>query len=413
MNLPIILLIVNGTLNLSLEEAKRLAVEKSPHFYAAEAKLAKSRINFTQSLSSLLPTPTSSASYTKSEIDGFETETYNGSITMSQPALDLPLFAQIKAAHYQYRGEKMSYRHELQNLMAQVEIAYLNLIRARELLKFSEHTVKRARENERLINEKFNLGAANRLDKLQAEVFSLQAETDLSQAHKAYFEVHEGLKTYLQTENMIQPTDSLAPKETVQVTSLDSLLPILENINLTLQALASTKDAAGLNLITSYFKFLPRVSLFFSYGYTANEFPKDLDMFKEHDSKSYGINIDLPLFNIKDLFFYNREARANFKYQKFLFLRTLAETKQTLITTYYALDESKKKVQLARKSLELAEEAANIAQERYRLGAASILDLLTSEENFYKAKVNYIGSITDYQIEQSRFKFLLGQLEVE
>lgn len=413
MNYLTLLWVINGTLNISLKEAKDLAFKNSPHYFEAKAKVEKSRINYAEAISYLLPAPTAQVSYTKMVNDQLDTKTYSGSLNISQPIFDPPLFTQVKAANYQYRGDQLNFEQEIQNLSLKVEISYYNLIRARELLGSSELTLKRAKENARFINEKFSLGAASKLDKLQAEVYSLQAENNLSQAQKAFFEAQEGLKTFLAVKDEVVPADSLKPGEEIVLPPLDSLIASIEKVNLGLRTVKQLEDAARLNLISSYFKFLPRLSLFFRYGYANDQFPDNVDDFKQNDSKSYGVNIDLPIFNLKDLFFYNREARANYKYQKYFFLRTSAETRQTLITTYYSLAEIKGRLKLSEKSMELAEEAARIARERYRLGAASIIELLTSEENFYRAKITYIGTVTDYLVEQTKFKYLTGQLEVE
>ncbi|MEO0226194.1 MAG: TolC family protein [candidate division WOR-3 bacterium] len=168
-----------------------------------------------------------------------------------------------------------------------------------------------------------------------------------------------------------------------------------------------------MNRLSSYFKFLPRISLFFRYGYSNDKFPQNLNEFKADDSRAYGINFDLPIFNLKDLYFSNLLARIDYKHQKYMYQRTLAETKQALITNILSLNEIKDRLRLAQKSLELAEEAANIAQERYRLGAASIIDLLSSEENLYRARVDYIGAQVDLKIEQTKFLYFLGELEVK
>ncbi len=410
-----ILTLVGGTLDLTLEQARMMALENSYHYQEARAKLGKSKLTFAENLSYLLPTPQGSASYTKTQSEALDTKTYAGNLTISQPVFDLPLFTQIRAAHYQYAGNRLDYRRDVQDLLLKVEVAYLNLVRTRELLKSVDLTVKRTEENERLTVEKLNLGAASKLDRLQAEVFSLQAQRDLSAAQKSYFEAQEAIKTFLQVRDEIVPVDSLSPStnRTDSLPALDSLISVLDEINIGLKAVKQTRNVARLNMITSYFKFLPRLSLFFRYGFAMDDMPESFDDINAHDTKSYGVNVELPLFNIRDLYFSNRQARAGYQHQKYVFLRTLAETRQALITTYLAIGEVENRVRLGAKSLELALEAANIAKERYRLGAASIIDLLTAEENLYKARVNYIGAIADYRIEKTKLGYFIGTLEAE
>jgi len=58
--------------------------------------------------------------------------------------------------------------------------------------------------------------------------------------------------------------------------------------------------------------------------------------------------------------------------------------------------------QLARQSLELE-------QERYRLGASSLLQLRQAQVDYSQAEVNYINSVYDYHIELSRLSLNVGR----
>ncbi|MEO0226195.1 MAG: TolC family protein, partial [candidate division WOR-3 bacterium] len=180
----------------------------------------------------LLPTPSATGSYMMTIYDDTETETYDGNLQISQPLFDLPLFTQIKALHYQYQIDKALFKNSFQEILFKVEVAYLNLIRAQEILKSSEITLKRTRENERLTLEKYRLGVASKLDKLQAEVSALQAEKGLSQARRSFFEAQSELKVYLQINEDILPVDSLKIEDDFLIPPLDSLFKILEATNL-------------------------------------------------------------------------------------------------------------------------------------------------------------------------------------
>jgi len=118
----------------------------------------------------------------------------------------------------------------------------------------------------------------------------------------------------------------------------------------------------------------------------------------------------LPIFELKGLIFRVLNARADAHQKGFARIRTLLETRKSMQTAYFSLQESYDRLQFAKKSYEAADEAAKIAAERYALGALSLIDLLTIESGGYETRVTYIQSLTDFYIQKTNLSYLIGEL---
>jgi len=396
--------------SLSLNQAIDLTLKNSPAYYQSKISHEKSRILFYQTLSSFLPTVSTTGSYTKSEYKGTTTSRYSGSMNFSIPVFDLDIIGSIFASHQNLKGSNIQYQSEISNLILRLKTAYYNLINAKELLNASEIAIKRAGENLNLIETKFNLGSASKLELLQAQVFHLRALQDKSRARTAEITAQEELKSILDINNEIYPTDTLAIPDSTRLPPLDSLLMILAKVSYNIRLAQALKNVARINLISSYLSFLPRVSLFYGYSFSSDSFIFNFQYYQDHSTKNYGINISFPIFEIKTLIFKWLNAKKDNQLKEIAKRQVTLETEKLLKTTYYALQESYDKLRLAQKSLAAATEATTIAKEQYSLGAISLLDFLKAEQDVYDVKVTYNEAISDFYIKQANFSYLLGEL---
>lgn len=398
--------------SLSLDQTIDLALARSPIYYESKISLDKSRILFYQTLTNLLPTVTTTATYTKSEWQGISTDAYSASITLNQSVFDIDVLSAIFVSEGQLRGTKIRHQTDISSLILRLKTAYYNLINARELLESSEVTIKRAEENLELISTKYELGAASRLEMLQSEVFHLKALEDRARARTTQTTAQEELRSFLGTDSEIYPTDTLPAPDSAQFPSLDSLASILEQVNYNIQLARELRNVAKLDLVASYLSFLPKVSFFYGYTYSADSFIFDFQEYKDNATKNYGVSFSFPIFEIKSLIFNHLNAKKELQQQEYSKQRIILETEKSLRTTYYALVEAYDRLRFAGKSRDAATEAVVIAREQYALGAISFLDFLTAEKDLYDARVSFTSALSDFYIQRAQLSYLLGELSL-
>ncbi|MEO0127101.1 MAG: TolC family protein [candidate division WOR-3 bacterium] len=397
---------------LSLNETIDIALRQSPTYLESRENLAKSRVQFFKALSYLLPTNSTTGSWTKSEYQSMTTERYTGSITLSMPVFDLDVISSIVVAKGQEKGTSIQHNQDIANLILNIKKSYYNLITANELLNSSQKALERALENKKLVETKYELGSASRLELLQADVFYLQTLQSNSQAKALEAQAQQELKSLLNIQHQVFPKDSFVIPDTFTLPSLDSLKEILLKANFGIKLSRQMNHLARANLWFSIFGFMPRVSIFYGYNTSVDSFDLDFDYLKDNATKNYGINISFPIFEIKTLIFNYITAKKDLRIKKYNMEKTVLESEKALHTSYYSLQESIDKLRFSKKSLELAEEAIIIAREQYSLGVISFLDLLRTEEDYYNARVNLVQALNGYYSNQSTLSYLLGSITI-
>mgnify|MGYP001077014942 CR=1 FL=1 len=398
--------------SISLQQAIDIALSKSPLYQESKVSLEKSRILFYQSLSHLLPTVSTTGSYTHSEYNEVVTKRYSGTMNFNVPLFDLDVLGSIVVAAGQTQSAAIQYNEAVTNLILRLKSAYYNLISGNELLRSSEIAIKRALENQKLVETKYDLGSASKLELLQAEVFYLRSLEDKSRAKTLTVTAQEELKSILDINKEFYPTDTLAMPEQIELPPLDSLVTVMDKVNFNIQLARKVKNIAKANLIFTGLAFLPKVSAFYGYTNSSDSLIFDFQYCRDNATKNYGINVSFPIFEIKTLIFNLLTARKDLHAKELAQKRVRLETDKTLRTCYYTLGEAMDKLHLAQKSLEASTEASTIAREQYNLGAISFLDFLKAEEDFYNAKVGFIQALSDYYIQQATFSYILGEFSL-
>ncbi len=397
---------------LSLNEVIDIGLRQSPTYLESRENLAKSRVQSFKALSCLLPTTSTTGSWTKSEYQSFTTECYTGSLNFSMPVFDLDVISSIVLAKGQEKGTSIQHNQDIASLILNIKKSYFNLITANELLNSSRKALERALENKKLVETKYELGSASKLELLQAEVFYLQTLQNNSQAMTLEAQAQQELKSLLNIQNPVFPKDSFVIPDTFILPSLDSLKEILLKANLGIKLSKQMNSLARSNLWFSIFGFMPKISIFYGYNTGVDSFSLDFDYLKENTTKNYGINISLPIFEFKTLIFNYINAKKDLRIRKYNMERTILESEKALYTSYYSLKEAIDKLRFAKKGFQLAEEAIVIAYEQYTLGVISFLDLLRTEEDYYNARVNLVQALNGYYLQQATLSYLLGNITI-
>jgi len=407
----LILLLCLQVDSLSLDQALARGLKINPTFQESQVTLDKSKILFYQNLCNLLPTVSTTGSYTKTTYPNTSTgptERYSTNMNFSIPVFDLDVLGSILVAGLNWKGTRIQHRSDLANLVLQIKSAYYNLVNAQELLHYSDIAIKRSDENLNLIKTKFELGAASRLNLLQAEVLNLQTRQTQAQVKTKEITAQEQLKSLLGQTRDVYPIDTLSVPEELPFPPLDSLVENLDRVNYNIRLAREMEKAAKINLFTSYLAFLPRVSAAYGFSTSSDSMHTDLAWYSDHATKNWSVSVSFPIFEIKGLIFKWLNAQKDYQLKKLNRQQTLLDTEKALRTTYYGLQESYENLRLSQRSFEAATEAANIAQEQYRLGALSLIDWLKVEGDMYNSKTIYNQALSDFYVRQLNFSFLLG-----
>ena len=279
-----------------------------------------------------------------------------------------------------------------QELIYQVKTAYYNYLRAVQSEEVNEQAVERSKEQLKLVESRYELGSAAYSDVLSQRV---QYGTDRLELLKA----RNNTST---SKALLSYTAGLDPNKEVEFSTVEDMreyegtLEQATNFGISHEPgyLSSLKDysASRYGVKTTLAEYLPSFTAFARYTdfVGTQAFPVVFEY--SFNSLTYGFQISYSIF---DGFGKQREIGRS-KISRNNARATLSDTKNAVVqqirTAYADIQNQKEGLLVAEETVAAAEEDMKIVQERYNLGAATILDLLKAQENLKRAQVSFINT---------------------
>ena len=133
------------------------------------------------------------------------------------------------------------------------------------------------------------------------------------------------------------------------------------------------------------------------------------DQFNNNFGQQIGLNLSIPIFN-------GWQARGNYQrsklnirnveYQKEIDNQTL---KQNIYQAYNLAIVAREKFTSSLKAVETAQQSYDFANKRYAVGMLSTLELVTNQNNLFRAKLQYVVNQFDYVFKMKILEFYKGQ----
>jgi outer membrane protein len=131
--------------------------------------------------------------------------------------------------------------------------------------------------------------------------------------------------------------------------------------------------------------------------------------FADNFGQNVGVGISVPIFN-------GGSAKSNYERSK-LTLKSLAlnkeqdnlKLKQDIYQAYNNALVALEKFNASKKSVQTAERSNNFAQKRYNVGMLGTFDLITNQNNLFRAKLEYALNQYDYVFKMKVLEFYKGQ----
>lgn len=153
--------------------------------------------------------------------------------------------------------------------------------------------------------------------------------------------------------------------------------------------------------------WLPTIGLGYQYSWNGNS----LGDFGQYARQGLGLSLDYTIFNG-----FQREVsiqRAQIREQQSLIQKRQAEQRISadVQNGFIQLNAAEKNLDITARALKAAQQNFDAAEERFKVGAANILDLTTANANLATSKINRITAIYNYLGAQYQMKFALGTLD--
>lgn len=374
---------------LSWNDCLAQAQKNNPDLVSAVAQIDQQKAGKDITASGLYPQldATAGATTAASKADSGASTTadsYSYGVNGSQLIFDgFKTINDTKAAQEKVKGAKENYRFTSSSVRWSLRTAFVNLLKAQELITVAQEIEKIRRDNLMLITLRYQSGLEHKGALMTAEANAAQARLEISGA-KRDVELAQRQLAKAMGQKEFQPLSvrgdfSLAENSTNKP-DFDELVKNNPSI---LQAIAK-KNAAAFGVKSAYGNFVPQVSADALAGRRSADWPP------ENNQWSAGLNISLPLFE-------GGLQQAQLAQAKALYQQTQADERTAHDAALVALEQTwgnfqnaVESVDVAKKTLDASVERSKIAEAQYSIGTITFDNWTIIENNLVLAKRAYL-----------------------
>lgn len=321
-------------------------------------------------------------------------------ITISQLIFSGAYIVGLQATKVYYGLAEQTAEKTKLDIIEMVRNTYYVITLSDESRKILEQNLENINKTKYEISEMNKQGFVEITDVDQLELTANTVKNTLNQIESNLEMGNRLLKIYLGLEEsvVIELTDKMSSDEEMIASSLELIIePFVLDQNIDYQLIQTAEKAAQLDLKLAKSKFLPALSGYYNHTEKMNaptfDFaPKDI----------LGINLSFPLFS-------SGERLSVVSQRKMAFEKSVNTKKYVssslLMQANQNQDDLKLKLERYRnqkKSKELADDIYKRTLEKYKLGMASSMDLMNTQNQFLTNLTNYYQSI--YEVESSKAK---------
>jgi outer membrane protein TolC len=397
----------------TIGECVETALANSVTLAKAGEGLASAGASLMSSWSSLLPKV--SASLTASDhltvSDGAESSTdgKSGSIGLSQTVFDGSAVASLMGSYDSRDVVRLSYEATRREVIFGAKKGYYDLLKAERLRDVQAEALDLAREQLRKTESLFNLGAASKSDLLKAQVQVGQAELALITAEKIAataratlcFELGIAVLTDLEVED---PADGAGETEIVEY-DVEQSISQRPDIRASVEALR----AARRSLLAAHARRLPDLSLSVSYGRSEGNLGALFEDASDNHTRSTSLSMSLPIFAGLSTKAAIDAARSNVRTSELSLREARLSAALEIETARLTSVEQKRRVGVAEQAVAQAEEDLKVSEERFKLRAASMLELIDARVAYSKARADLVQARYDYEVAKAELTLALGR----
>jgi outer membrane protein len=291
-----------------------------------------------------------------------------------------------------------------------VKASYYYYLAAVENVSVQQEAVKRSEEQLKLIQSKYDLGSAALSDVLKQKVQFGNDKLTLLGAENLVTTTRADLAYTVGVDpnSDVEFSTEYSVRE-YQGTLDDAIAFGLDNEP---GLLAAQKEVASAkHAVRSRFaEYLPKLSASVSLGMSDGTKGDTVIYNFSSKSASYGIQISYNIFdgflrerNLSQAKVYRNNAMAQLVDLKNLVSRDIK-------TAYLEIEKLKEQKNVAGDNVEAANEDLKITQEKYNLGAATILDLLVAQVSLKTAQVSLISADFDLNLAIAKLENAMGKM---
>lgn len=423
------------TKRMTLQECVEYALENNITIEQFELDLESAKLGELEGLGQFLPRLNGSMGLNESKGFGIDprTNTANPSLVVLQGNFNLSvgytLFDGLRNIRRAQRAEinTISNQYRLANLKDDVRLsvanAYLNVISSKESLKVAQAQFAVTEQDLKRTRELVELGVVPNGDLLEIEATAANQEQSIVNAEARVILSRINLAQLLQItdyenfdiadESFDVPSSTILDKSPKQIftkaMSFRNDIKLAEtSVILSEQDLKIAKGAA-LPTLNAFMNYNTFASDRFQLDDTGNLVRPDLiAQLEGNDGISYGLSLNIPIFNAFSTFNSIKRAALNVKRSELQYEQTKLDLESAVNQAYNDVKTFAKAYEAAQKSLDARRLAYQYAKERFEVGLMNSFDFSQAQARLDNAEATVIRTKYDYIFRLKILEFYFG-----
>jgi len=290
-----------------------------------------------------------------------------------------------------------------------VKQQFYAVLAAREQQSAAAKQLEQAAEQLKAANARVGAGAATRSDSLRSVIAVGNARLAVLAAENALAGANASLSRLVGSPTLVTAAPDDQRDAALRVTRSDAeLLALAEQGPAVRQAIAAA-DAAKQNSRAAKTPYLPTLSLGLSQSYAASQ--PGFALLGDNRNKNIATNlrVNFTVFNglnreqqVLQASLTEQNAQAALRDAKL-------NARQLMIQQLGTLRTAEARVEIQQQSVLAGEEDLRVQQERYNLGAGTLLDLLASQSTLISARQALIQARLDARTARAQIEALIGR----
>ncbi len=337
----------------------------------------------------------------------------NMSFRLSQQIFDFgQTYNNIRQSTASREASKSKLKSTVQSTVYSVYDAYYGLLKAQRLVEVYEESVKQYEENLKRTQSMYEIGSVAQGDvfksqsSLGSEKIKLITQKNVVREAQANLNVIIGRRA----DTPVEVVD-LPDVEQPRVYTFAEVLNKAVNYNPDLRRYKAEMASANHGRKSAKLAYLPTLSANASYQRRNDEISRVYSAFNKDWTISFGISLDYDLFSgMRDAAEVSRQT-YNYRIAAENLDYTRRDIKRQVINALNGLEAYREIANINQNTLQAAQEDLRLARERYRVGAGTLLDVLTAQSSLTSAKSTLVRAKYDMKIYEAQLASLTGELE--
>jgi TolC family type I secretion outer membrane protein len=298
-------------------------------------------------------------------------------------------------------------------IVTNVKVQYYNLLRAMRLREVAQEQVRLSEEQLRRSESMYEIGSVAKVDVLQARAQLGQVRISLYNQDKAVRQAQAVLNNAMGVDvnapvDIVDPIGS-EPLRPAPLMSLAEATQMALGSNPTVQRDQIGIRSARINNRIARGGLWPTVTGSISYGRSGVAFRDVYGNYGQNWNVSLRLNISLPILNGTQTYAQIQQTQASVLVAE----ENLEQTRRSIVLAIKRalldLETTSQVVELSNENIVAAEEGLRLAEERYRVGSGTLLDVFNAQVTLAQARSSLVSARYDYLIAQANLEDALGR----